>query len=595
MESIQSLSSHLPARDIPSTTTVVINGQSTSKKVLHDEPKILNNGEAVQVFFSSTFSSTYHAPWLWSNDRYNFMLPSGQRWFSPGAFQMSLKIDSASIVPRSSLVDSSTDCTNNDTSTDMNTDMGVHSDESTTRLILSPPKIGNVHPFHVSGRSTCTSSNNSKGDTCNDHWVLKIKWKKDNASNVNDDDANDDHDPTISKDSFYYLQWLQQWSYDDISIKNGIKSREVNMTNTFVYKFNHRDAKENENQEGTQMQGRKRKKEFFGLHDVSYDEIAINENGLFDVLDSVFLDGALIVTNAPGITQGENTPVSVLGKMIGGTLSHPLYGAIFHVQSSPNANNVAFTPVELCPHQDLAYYESKPGFQFLHCVSNPSSIQGGESILIDVMAAAYTFRTLAPNFFATLTQCNATFVKERDGALLTYTRPHIELSTTPQKAEIVSVHWSPPFEGPLHIPSSQVYQYYKAYAAFELMLDSAKCPIKCSQNANIDLDLARMLSKYAKEYTWEYRLRPGEIIIFNNTRMLHGRRAFQTVNGSVNEEEDVNDSRHLVGAYTNIDDSFNRYRILLKERNLQRMVPNIGNGTSSLLPPCMMESNSDMK
>ena len=41
----------------------------------------------------------------------------------------------------------------------------------------------------------------------------------------------------------------------------------------------------------------------------------------------------------------------------------------------------------------------------------------GESILIDYMAAAHTFRKLVPDLFETLVKCPATFIKDREGAL----------------------------------------------------------------------------------------------------------------------------------------------------------------------------------
>ena len=50
-----------------------------------------------------------------------------------------------------------------------------------------------------------------------------------------------------------------------------------------------------------------------------------------------------------------------------------------------------YTSDRLRMHQDLAYYESPPGLQLLHCVENGSGVLGGESILIYGMAAAHRF------------------------------------------------------------------------------------------------------------------------------------------------------------------------------------------------------------
>ena len=55
--------------------------------------------------------------------------------------------------------------------------------------------------------------------------------------------------------------------------------------------------------------------------------------------------------------------------------------------------------------------------------------------------------------------------------------------------------------------------------------------------------------------TWERRLRPGEMLVFNNRRMLHGRT--EIVPPAVGSG-----SRWLRGCYVNIDEFANRYNQL---------------------------------
>lgn len=263
---------------------------------------------------------------------------------------------------------------------------------------------------------------------------------------------------------------------------------------------------------------------------------------------------------------------------------------------------------------------------------NPEKVEGGESFLVDAMAAAYAFREMAPRFFRVLVQCSATFVKERDGVCMTYARPHIvlgqggivdgngeEWGEEDMHREIVAVNWAPPFEGPLSIPSNLIQSYYEAYAAFELMLDSSidveqRLAQQRQQQRNrkgvgrindndlhIDANskLQRNLSRYAHEHTWKYRLQPGEVLVFNNMRMLHGRHSFcMKANKDMDpthftlEKDDEGDGvayRHLVGAYTNIDDTLNNYRAWLRQRGGGMLskcgdIPNVGNGTTSALP-----------
>jgi hypothetical protein len=67
------------------------------------------------------------------------------------------------------------------------------------------------------------------------------------------------------------------------------------------------------------------------------------------------------------------------------------------------------------------------------------------------------------------------------------------------------------------------------------------------------------------------------MLVLNNRRMLHGRRKFSAAEGASVEDG----RRHLVGCYTNIDDTLNLYRVLLRERGrASTSILNVGNGTA---------------
>jgi hypothetical protein len=56
--------------------------------------------------------------------------------------------------------------------------------------------------------------------------------------------------------------------------------------------------------------------------------------------------------------------------------------------------------------------------------------------------------------------------------------------------------------------------------------------------------------------TWVYALQPGDVLVFNNQRMLHGRRELMT---------SASGQRHLIGCYTDAMDTTSRYRQMLRE------------------------------
>ncbi|KAG7353366.1 taurine catabolism dioxygenase TauD/TfdA family protein [Nitzschia inconspicua] len=304
---------------------------------------------------------------------------------------------------------------------------------------------------------------------------------------------------------------------------------------------------------------------------LEYNDVMDHQDAVFHAMQGIYEYGAILVRNAPILIEDDhrstfNDPLfqkeqeSVVGKLgktlSDGALSHgSLYGDIFHVQSKLDAENIAYTSVGLPPHQDLTYYESKPFLQLLHCVSN-GSIVGGESVLIDVMAAAEELRHLAPDMFEVLCRTEATFLKERAGADMVSPKPHIR--TDPSLGHVVEINWSPPFEGPLQVmPSHSMEDYVRAYQALEIMLNDRWNEEDEGIESLLPKELETELKEYARRYTWEYPLQRGDVLVFNNQRMLHGRREFTPVG---------NGQRHLIGCYTDAMDTTSRYRQLLRER-----------------------------
>lgn len=295
----------------------------------------------------------------------------------------------------------------------------------------------------------------------------------------------------------------------------------------------------------------------------------------YQILDTLFQWGAVLLRGATPDNEDVESTVGNLAHALAKRISHGhLYGDIFHVQHIPNAHNIAYTTQPLAAHQDLAYYTSKPGLQILHCVNTAGTV-GGESLLIDAMAAAEEFRTLAPDLYQVLLKCEATFVKQRGDADMVFRRPHIEEDSS---GVVTAVHWSPPFEGPLSIDGSKVDDYFVAYTAFERMvndfLPSDRYLLPLSN------ELERQLVEYSREFTVERKLEEGDMMVFNNHRMLHGRRSFEV------QMDLPTNGRHLVGCYTDLDETMNQYR-LLRRRHLTKLetpvyIRNAGNGSSSI-------------
>lgn len=305
------------------------------------------------------------------------------------------------------------------------------------------------------------------------------------------------------------------------------------------------------------------------LVQIDYEAAQHDETAMLDLYSAIFQHGAALVRNCPipnPFDDDDQCPSAVMGRLLGGSLSHgALYGEVFHVQAMSRAHNLAYTTIRLPPHQDLAYYESPPGLQLLHCVEQ-RGVVGGESILLDGLAAAHAFRDMAPDLFEILTTTQATFCKQREGADMVAFCPHIQLSS--ESREIIGINWSPPFEGPLRCVGP-CKDYYAAYAAFACLVDK-DAP---DNHHALTPQLSKALREYAMEHTFETLLQEGDMLVFNNRRMLHGRKSFEMIT------EDG--ARHLVGTYTSMDETLSQYRLLMRKHGWISGMLNAGNGTGA--------------
>ncbi|WP_329579732.1 TauD/TfdA family dioxygenase [Kitasatospora sp. NBC_01250] len=188
------------------------------------------------------------------------------------------------------------------------------------------------------------------------------------------------------------------------------------------------------------------------------------------------------------------------------------YGEIFDVRVEPDPNNLAFTSVAISPHTDNPYRDPVPTLQLLHCLENAAA--GGDSGLVDGFQAAALLRAEAPADFEVLTRTLVPFVfRDRDTEL----RADRPLIGTDPLGRIREVRFNNRSIGRLQLPDAELDAFYTAYRKF----------------AAITL---------RPELQLDFRLDPGDCLIFDNVRLLHARTAF---------EQDGR--RHLQGCYADLD------------------------------------------
>ena len=201
------------------------------------------------------------------------------------------------------------------------------------------------------------------------------------------------------------------------------------------------------------------------------------------------------------------------------------YGRIFEVRVEENPNNLAFTGERITPHTDNPYRDPVPTLQLLHCLVN--SAEGGESGLVDGFRAAALLREEDPDAFDVLTRTPVPFGFADSTTRLSAHRPII--GTDPQ-GRIREIRFNNRSSGTLRLPADRIEAFYAAYRAFaEILL-----------RPGLQLD---------------FRLAPGDCLVFDNTRLLHARTAFAS-----------NGGRHLQGCYADLDGLFSTVAVLRRDQ-----------------------------
>ncbi len=200
------------------------------------------------------------------------------------------------------------------------------------------------------------------------------------------------------------------------------------------------------------------------------------------------------------------------------------YGRLFDVVSVEEPMNLAFTALALGNHTDNPYRDPVPQLQLLHCLE--AAGEGGESIVVDGFAAAERLRREAPDNFALLTRTPVPFRYVEPGAVdLRHSAPLIELDAG---GELRTVRYNSRSIGPIDLDRDEVPAFYAAHRRFGRML-------------------------HDPAMTVGFKLRPGDLFIVDNRRVLHGRRGFG------------GGRRHLQGTYADADSLASKLRVLERE------------------------------
>jgi gamma-butyrobetaine dioxygenase len=251
---------------------------------------------------------------------------------------------------------------------------------------------------------------------------------------------------------------------------------------------------------------------------VSFADLA-GDAGLERWLVALLESGVAIVTETPNL-DGE---VVRLAERIGYACPTN-FGTIFDVVSKPDPNSNAYTALGLEMHTDLPYYERPPDYQFLHALE--ADALGGESLLVDGIAVAEMLREEDPDAFELLCSWEVPFrfhddVDDLRGVYPVLDSRHGEVVRIRFNNGVRDVDWA--------ARGADGEAFYSAYLTYWRLV---------------------------REQGISVRLRAGEVLCFDNRRVLHGRAAFDPSSGR----------RHLQGCYVDRDMVLSRLRAVRQRR-----------------------------
>ena len=254
-----------------------------------------------------------------------------------------------------------------------------------------------------------------------------------------------------------------------------------------------------------------------------FEENFNEKKEMYELLKSFYEYGFVIIKNVPT----ENNYIVKFANSIG-SIRPTNFGEYFNVRSVPNPNDLAYTSLALSPHTDNPYRKPVPCIQLLHCIEN--EVSGGFSTLVDGFKVAAHLKENNPEYFKILTKIKVKFKFTDKDVVLENKGELIELD---EKNNFKQIRFSTRLDYVPPLEKKQLDIYYKARKKLSNLYNSEKFRI-------------------------EFKLIPGDIMMMDNHRLLHGRTVYDANEGK----------RFLQGCYIDHDSSEGKLRHLKRKFNL---------------------------
>ena len=337
----------------------------------------------------------------------------------------------------------------------------------------------------------------------------------------------------VNGDKFLDIKTKQRL-FDPTQIQENIKINDINLSKDFLeVTFNDGAS--------TKLSIQKLIEEFSNnnfiklIKKVEWDSSLINLNifefkenlsekeEMYNALISFYRYGFVIFKNVP---IKDNFLINFANSI--GSVRRTNFGEFFNVKSKPNPNDLAYTSLPLAPHTDNPYRNPVPCIQILHCIEN--NVQGGLSTLVDGFTVTEKLKKDFPKYYKILSEVKVRFQFVDQSVVL---EDWAEMIRIDENGEFKQVRFSPRLDFVPLLDLDKLELYYNARKKISELYNSDK-------------------------YRIQFKLSPGDLLMMDNYRLLHGRTAYDSNEGD----------RFLQGCYIDYDSTDGKLKHLKRKFNL---------------------------
>ena len=259
------------------------------------------------------------------------------------------------------------------------------------------------------------------------------------------------------------------------------------------------------------------------LNIFEFKENLFEQEEMYDALVSFYKYGFVIFKNVP---IRDNFLINFANSI--GSVRRTNFGEFFNVRSKPNPNDLAYTSLPLAPHTDNPYRNPVPCIQMLHCIEN--NVEGGLSTLVDGFTVTEKLKEYFPKYYKILSEVKVRFQFVDKNIVL---EDWAEMIRVDEHGKFKQVRFSPRLDFVPLLEVDKLELYYNARKKISELYNSDK-------------------------YRIQFKLSPGNLLMMDNYRLLHGRTAYDANEGD----------RFLQGCYIDYDSTDGKLKHLKRKFNL---------------------------